>query len=341
MQADVAAATVDWATVRFADDVAEAFDPDLEGEPVRDDGVDAAGRRRCPNRLARSSSTSSATPPSTTARRSPSRSPRVAQRRHRPRHRAAGGRHCGDAALIIASASCSARSTSLSLDRSRRRRSPAGAVRRADPARSARRIGPTTLWARSTAADASTIATRNDPASHAWCAIASRACAPPRCSSGGPSKRCASRTPRTKTHERRHVDGGEHGHAHLDRQRDRRGEHTAEHPRQLEPGLVAGAGTAEQRFGRTALQKSVEGVAPERGRQPDEAGVTISSGTDAPRMPTAVNTAGSASDRPISCSSLNQRRKTVAARVADERADAVGGRGERRRPAPARSSGAA
>jgi hypothetical protein len=39
VQADVAAATVDWATVRFADDVADAFDPGLEGEPVRDDGV--------------------------------------------------------------------------------------------------------------------------------------------------------------------------------------------------------------------------------------------------------------------------------------------------------------
>ena len=39
VQADVAAATVDWATVRFADDVADTFDPDLEGEPVRDDGV--------------------------------------------------------------------------------------------------------------------------------------------------------------------------------------------------------------------------------------------------------------------------------------------------------------
>ena len=39
VQADVAAATVDWATVRFADDVTETFDPDLEGEPVRDDGT--------------------------------------------------------------------------------------------------------------------------------------------------------------------------------------------------------------------------------------------------------------------------------------------------------------
>ncbi len=39
VQADVAAATVDWATVRFADDVADVFDPDLDGEPVRDDGV--------------------------------------------------------------------------------------------------------------------------------------------------------------------------------------------------------------------------------------------------------------------------------------------------------------
>ncbi|HUS44279.1 MAG TPA: hypothetical protein VMY16_16570 [Ilumatobacteraceae bacterium] len=39
VQAEVAAATVDWATVRFADDVADTFDPDLDGEPVRDDGV--------------------------------------------------------------------------------------------------------------------------------------------------------------------------------------------------------------------------------------------------------------------------------------------------------------
>lgn len=39
VQADVAASTVDWATVRFADDVADTFDPDLDGEPVRDDGV--------------------------------------------------------------------------------------------------------------------------------------------------------------------------------------------------------------------------------------------------------------------------------------------------------------
>jgi hypothetical protein len=39
VQADVAAATVDWATVRFADDAADTFDPDLDGEPVRDDGV--------------------------------------------------------------------------------------------------------------------------------------------------------------------------------------------------------------------------------------------------------------------------------------------------------------
>ncbi len=39
VQADVAADTVDWATVRFADDIADTFDPDIEGEPVRDDGV--------------------------------------------------------------------------------------------------------------------------------------------------------------------------------------------------------------------------------------------------------------------------------------------------------------
>lgn len=39
VQADVAESTVDWATVRFADDIADTFDEDLEGEPVRDDGV--------------------------------------------------------------------------------------------------------------------------------------------------------------------------------------------------------------------------------------------------------------------------------------------------------------
>lgn len=39
VQADVAAATVDWATVRFADQVADTFDPDLDGEPVRDEGA--------------------------------------------------------------------------------------------------------------------------------------------------------------------------------------------------------------------------------------------------------------------------------------------------------------
>ncbi len=39
VQADVAGATVDWATVRFADDAADTFDPDLDSEPVRDDGV--------------------------------------------------------------------------------------------------------------------------------------------------------------------------------------------------------------------------------------------------------------------------------------------------------------
>jgi hypothetical protein len=38
VQAEVAAATVDWATVRFADDITDAFDPDIEGEPVREDG---------------------------------------------------------------------------------------------------------------------------------------------------------------------------------------------------------------------------------------------------------------------------------------------------------------
>ena len=39
VQADVAEATAEWATVRFADDVSDAFDPGLEGEPVRNDGA--------------------------------------------------------------------------------------------------------------------------------------------------------------------------------------------------------------------------------------------------------------------------------------------------------------
>ena len=39
VQAAVAEATADWATVRFADGVSDAFDPGLEGEPVRDDGA--------------------------------------------------------------------------------------------------------------------------------------------------------------------------------------------------------------------------------------------------------------------------------------------------------------
>jgi len=39
VQAAVAAATADWATVRFADDVADTFDPRLDHEPVRNDGV--------------------------------------------------------------------------------------------------------------------------------------------------------------------------------------------------------------------------------------------------------------------------------------------------------------
>jgi hypothetical protein len=39
VQAEVAAATVDWATVRFADKTADTFDPGLDGEPVRDQGV--------------------------------------------------------------------------------------------------------------------------------------------------------------------------------------------------------------------------------------------------------------------------------------------------------------
>lgn len=39
VQAAVAAAVIDVATIRFADDVADAFDASLEGEPVIDDGV--------------------------------------------------------------------------------------------------------------------------------------------------------------------------------------------------------------------------------------------------------------------------------------------------------------
>ena len=39
VQAAVAEATADWATVRFADDIADTFDGAVEGEPVRDDGV--------------------------------------------------------------------------------------------------------------------------------------------------------------------------------------------------------------------------------------------------------------------------------------------------------------
>lgn len=39
VQADVTAATIEWATVRFADQVADTFDPDLDGEPVRHDGA--------------------------------------------------------------------------------------------------------------------------------------------------------------------------------------------------------------------------------------------------------------------------------------------------------------
>jgi hypothetical protein len=39
VQAEVAEATADWATVRFADLPSETFDPSVESEPVRDDGV--------------------------------------------------------------------------------------------------------------------------------------------------------------------------------------------------------------------------------------------------------------------------------------------------------------
>ena len=38
VQAEVASATVDLATVRFADEATEAFDDDAEGQPVIDDG---------------------------------------------------------------------------------------------------------------------------------------------------------------------------------------------------------------------------------------------------------------------------------------------------------------
>lgn len=38
VQAAVAQAVVDNVVVRFADDASEAFDPDVDGEPVRDDG---------------------------------------------------------------------------------------------------------------------------------------------------------------------------------------------------------------------------------------------------------------------------------------------------------------
>lgn len=39
VQADVTGATSEWATVRFADDLSDAFDADVEGEPVRSDGA--------------------------------------------------------------------------------------------------------------------------------------------------------------------------------------------------------------------------------------------------------------------------------------------------------------
>lgn len=39
VQAEVAEATADWATVRFADQPSETFDPDFDSEPVRNDGV--------------------------------------------------------------------------------------------------------------------------------------------------------------------------------------------------------------------------------------------------------------------------------------------------------------
>ncbi len=39
VQADVAESTNDWANVRFADDVSDTFDAEVEGEPVRDSGA--------------------------------------------------------------------------------------------------------------------------------------------------------------------------------------------------------------------------------------------------------------------------------------------------------------
>jgi hypothetical protein len=39
VQAAVAEATADWATVRFADQPSETFDESVEGQPVRDEGV--------------------------------------------------------------------------------------------------------------------------------------------------------------------------------------------------------------------------------------------------------------------------------------------------------------
>ncbi len=115
VQADVAGATVDWATVRFADRAADAFDPDVEGEPVRDDGVmllvgpipepartielDVVryialdeGQPLTLEIVSEPSPTDTSDDPST-----------------------AGHRHVGDTALSIESASSSARSASLSL----------------------------------------------------------------------------------------------------------------------------------------------------------------------------------------------------------------------------------
>ena len=107
------------------------------------------------------------------------------------------------------------------------------------------------------------------------------------------SNRSASRAPRSNTTNAGHVDGGEHGHAHLDRQRDRCREHTAEHPRQLESGLVASTRPAEQRFGSSALEQPVERVAPERGRQPDHPrDHDQQRRSTRPSMPMAVKTAG-------------------------------------------------
>ena len=70
----------------------------------------------------------------------------------------------------------------------------------------------------------------------------------------------------------RHVHQRQDGHADLDRQRDRRCQDAAEHPGQLELGLVTGTGSTEQGIGRHPLHEGVERVAPERRREPHQSG---------------------------------------------------------------------